>query len=206
MNFQNLHNKKGFSIGEVMISSFLLLVGIVAATALIVSNMRVSFDARDTIIAAQLAQEGIEIVHNVRDTNTAKYTYCTREECTPSDLEPFDSFYNGENHYYIKGYDDDTKSFNLKRSNQDNELQLLIDENNQYVYTANNSGDPTRFYRRIIIDYDNNGTTNDPDDDSAIVHSLVSWDGSAPPDDIENCTTDSRCAYAQGTLSGWLTS
>lgn len=59
--------RKGFSIGEVVIAIFVLLVGITATLTLIVRSISSSIDSRDSIVASELAQEGIELVRNVRD-------------------------------------------------------------------------------------------------------------------------------------------
>lgn len=48
--------RRGFSIGEVVISSFVLVVGIVAALSLVSRSLAESMDSRNAIIAAELAQ------------------------------------------------------------------------------------------------------------------------------------------------------
>jgi len=62
-------NKKAFSIMEVMISAFILSVGLTAVIALMAGNIKNSINARDSIIASGLAQEGVELVRNIRDNN-----------------------------------------------------------------------------------------------------------------------------------------
>lgn len=61
--------KKGFSIAEVIISLFVITVGLIAILGLIASSIRESAGSRNQIIGAQLAQEGFELVRNVRDNN-----------------------------------------------------------------------------------------------------------------------------------------
>ncbi len=63
--------KKGFSITEVIISVFVIVVGLVAILGLITSSIRESYSSRNRIIASQLAQEGVELIRNVRDSNVA---------------------------------------------------------------------------------------------------------------------------------------
>lgn len=62
---------KGFLIAEVLIASFLLTVGLVAIMDVINSSLRYSLGSQDTIIAVLLAQEGVELVRNVRDNDLA---------------------------------------------------------------------------------------------------------------------------------------
>ncbi|TAK95033.1 hypothetical protein EPO05_05250 [Patescibacteria group bacterium] len=61
--------KQGFTIYETMIAAFVLVVGIVAALGLIGSSIRQSQKNRDFIIGSGLAQEGIELVRNLRDND-----------------------------------------------------------------------------------------------------------------------------------------
>lgn len=197
--------KRGFSIGEVLISSFLLLVGITAATALIVQDMREAFDARDTIIAAQLAQEGIELVRNVRDTNIARTVYCDGHEpydCT-SDHRPFYQFlHTSKTDYWIDSQISDG-AYNLKQGSPT--YQLYMDSATYEFTHEQSSNEATHFKRRITMDPDGLGN-NDTDfsDNEVIVYSFVTWDGRTPPSDIVECTTSKKCAFAKNTLSGWL--
>ena len=70
--FKIQKNKKSFSIGEVMLSVFILGVTLVTVSQLFVSGLKNFADTRDSIIASMLAQEGIELVRNARDNNWAK--------------------------------------------------------------------------------------------------------------------------------------
>ena len=47
-------------------------MGVVSVVAIISKSLQNSFVSRDIIIASQLAQEGVEIVRNVRDNNFAR--------------------------------------------------------------------------------------------------------------------------------------
>jgi Tfp pilus assembly protein PilV len=75
MKKQTLHqmkNRKGFSINEVMISMFVMSVGIVTVIGLFSKGFINSQLDRDRIVAAGLAQEGVELVKNVRDNSFAR--------------------------------------------------------------------------------------------------------------------------------------
>lgn len=63
------NNKKGFSLLELVLAMFVLTMGIVGVMVLISSTMRVSMDTRNSVIASGLAQEGVELVRNIRDNN-----------------------------------------------------------------------------------------------------------------------------------------
>jgi len=61
--------RRGFTLLEVIIAIFLLTVGIVGIFVVINKTMSLMAASPSKLIAAYLAQEGIEIVRNIRDTN-----------------------------------------------------------------------------------------------------------------------------------------
>jgi Tfp pilus assembly protein PilV len=54
---------------EAVISIFILSAGIVAVMSLVASSLRQAISAKDHQIAVLLAEEGIELVRNLRDNN-----------------------------------------------------------------------------------------------------------------------------------------
>ncbi len=62
--------KKGFSLIEVMIAIFVIMVGIVGIYALVPHIVETVFANKDRYISAQLAREGFELVRNLRDNNS----------------------------------------------------------------------------------------------------------------------------------------
>jgi len=61
--------EQGFSIVEALIAGSLILTGLIASLALINSSIRLAIVAKDELVGANLAQEGIEIVRSFRDAN-----------------------------------------------------------------------------------------------------------------------------------------
>jgi len=62
-------NSKGFTIMEVIVAIFILTIGVIGVYALITQTVSISTFSRDEMTAAYLAQEGVEIVRNIRDSN-----------------------------------------------------------------------------------------------------------------------------------------
>jgi type II secretory pathway pseudopilin PulG len=64
-------NKKtdGFSLLEVIIAIFVITIGIIGVANLISYSISSVAVAKSQIIATELAQEGLEIVRNIRDSN-----------------------------------------------------------------------------------------------------------------------------------------
>jgi Tfp pilus assembly protein PilV len=71
-NLQKIKNKQGFSFIEVMFVVFILSTTLVVFIQVITKSMNHSMESRDSIIAAGLAQEGVELVKNIRDNNWAQ--------------------------------------------------------------------------------------------------------------------------------------
>ncbi len=63
--------RRGFSVLEVLIAVFVTSVGLTAVLALLTGSLKTSLDNRDALVAAGLAQEGIELIQNIRDNNIA---------------------------------------------------------------------------------------------------------------------------------------
>lgn len=64
-------NLPGFSIGEVILAAAVITIGILATLALLSASRANEHDSQTYIVGAQLAQEGTEIVRNIRDNNFA---------------------------------------------------------------------------------------------------------------------------------------
>lgn len=62
-------NQKGISIIEVVVSFYLISIGLVGVLALVTQSMQVQYVDRNKLIASQLAQECQEILRNKRDSN-----------------------------------------------------------------------------------------------------------------------------------------
>lgn len=67
--FNNETIQKGFTLLEVIIAIFILTVGIAGAYTLITQTISSAAISEERLIAAYLAQEGIEIGRNIRDGN-----------------------------------------------------------------------------------------------------------------------------------------
>jgi prepilin-type N-terminal cleavage/methylation domain-containing protein len=67
--------KKGFTMMEVVASLFVISVGLTGILGLMASNVKEAADSRDQLIAAQLAQEGLELIRNLRDTDPLSFSY-----------------------------------------------------------------------------------------------------------------------------------
>ena len=62
-------SKKGFTLLEALFAIFIITVGLTGAISAILQLLNLSSFSSSKLTAAYLAQEGIEIVRNMRDTN-----------------------------------------------------------------------------------------------------------------------------------------
>ncbi|PIU80361.1 MAG: hypothetical protein COS71_03655 [Candidatus Moranbacteria bacterium CG06_land_8_20_14_3_00_40_12] len=126
-NFKK-NEKKGYSLLEVMLVIFILGTALVVFVQVISKSIIHSMDSRDTIIASELAQEGVELTINIRDNNWAQK------------LEDFSGIDNGSHAInYNGGALISLGTGKLRWSGS---------------YYNTSSGSETKFSRKIIVDGD----------------------------------------------------
>jgi len=127
--------RQGFTLMEVIISLAIIIVALISVISLISFSISGIVENKSKITAFGLAQEGLEIVRNIRDNNWLNH------KRTISDWR--DGLESGT--YRVQYNSVSLLSFNS--------TPLKIDNNGFYGY----SGTPTNFYRKITIsDIDNN--------------------------------------------------
>lgn len=170
--------QKGFLLTEAILSLFILTIGLTSVVALISSSLRDSFSSRDTIIAVELVQEGVELVRNVRDNGFLA-----------SPPSPFGSFDPTKKHCRI--------AYNVVLDCRA-VMQGASSYSLQYVSGFYTYGASDKFSRYVYVEY--NGT------DQAIVKSFVYW-GAVPNfgnnGDTSVCTVVNKCVFTQITLTNW---
>jgi hypothetical protein len=194
--------KKGFSIGEVVLSAFVLSMALVAILSLISNSLKHSADSRNQVIATELAQEGLELVRSIRDNNVAQgRSVFSNLDSTSSNGGCVDVTMDGSGAAIpqwgtnLKCIDTDGVS---GETFGDHRLKLC----GNAVYLHTNSWSmascvltDTRFYRKIIIDGTVLGQRK--------VTSMVYWgeDGSFPS--TVDCLAGNKCEYAEDVLKDW---
>ena len=64
-----MRNNRGFTIIELMATMIIVTIGVVGAYSVVQQILAITSSASQRLTAAYLAQEGIELVRNIRDTN-----------------------------------------------------------------------------------------------------------------------------------------
>lgn len=149
---------RGFSLLEIIIAISLLSVGIAGAVELINRTITIGSVVRNQLIAWHLAQEGMEVVHNMRHTNWIEQRDAP-ETLWDDGLVNDNSCVNFDSADFI----------NAGVCNSESQRRLYL-SGNHYVHGA---GDATDFLRHMEI---SDGT----DGDGAsfkLVKSVVEWRG-----------------------------
>ncbi len=149
-NFEN----KGFSMLEVIISLGIMTIGMMGIFSLVAQNHLVYNTNKNKFIAISLAQEGIELVRNYRDSNWLEG-------------EAWDNEVKNDGDYIIDAYTilDDTVD-------DIDDAELYLDSNNKYVHTA--TGNTEIPFKRLIQVSEPN-TTACPVGSCVKVRSRVRW-------------------------------
>ncbi len=149
--FKKTHNQSGFSIVEIMVVFVVINIGLMGIMSLVTQNIQVSSLNRYELIASHLAQEGIELVKNIRDENWINGIIWTGDSVSNNILQSPAYAIDKDNIYPSPDTIDHV------------DAGLKIDVNGFYNHS---SGSQTAFSRLItVIDYD----------DHIEVESMVQW-------------------------------
>lgn len=174
----------GFAMAEAVLSVFVLATGLTAAVGLVVGNMNESIDSRNEIIASELAQEGVEIVRNIRDNNLV-------------DDNAFFGGFTGDNYFFRV---DRTNSNSPSYSSNDSSVGNINWDDFRMKYAGGwyaqsdiVSGPYESFKRAVQVQSYNGG-------EGKIITSFVIW-GDINPSGVSDCGAASKCVYAQSILT-----
>lgn len=180
------HKKvRGFTVGEVVLSSFIMTMGIVSVLGLINFSFKSSVESQDIIVASELAQEGVELARNIRDNALVD------KMATDSPTDVFTNFPNGANSRCAIDYND--TAFDCGSP----VITLTLMPSGFYEHQT---GSNARFYRMLKIDHTGGA-------DTARVKSFVTWQNPGSNlhggGDTAWCTLINKCVYTEVFLTQW---
>jgi len=194
-------NKKlltGFTIIELIVSIFILSIAIIGVFSSFSIIVILTYDAADRLTASYLAQEGMEIIRNMRDTNWLKME--TDESITWLDGISDCMYYNNGCKVDYTTYTETPGAYSINQwTNSD--ADYLDIKNGFYMYDTT-SQDPlkTKFKRRIRVEQLEGYVIK--------VKVEVSWDQRATIINTavlaDNCTSK-NCVVLEGNLYDWYT-
>lgn len=194
--------RSGFSLLELVIAIFILTVGITGALRLIVSTIQNSIDTRNGAIASGLAQEGAELVRNIRDNNMLyalsdlslerETAFRTHGFPPPPTLDSNCRF------DYTFDYLNPVTSCGLTGSSSNAKL-FLTTSNGFYTHTSTGNTE-TIFKRYVSFAYDNSSSdTLNPNPVGVNIVSYVWWGASKPATDA-TCNLANKCVLVKDYL------
>lgn len=180
--------KKAFSIGEVIISVFIVAIVMTTILRSLAKDFSISLDNKNKVVASYLSQEGVELVKNIRDTNWAQGKESFICTGAPSERD-----------FPIGDSTDCRIDKNSLKANDcgSGDYKLYIDSDGFYGHDA--SGEISGFQRRMEFKYDS-GNCNSAE--NAIVTSVVIW-GNDWPLSLSDCNFSNKCIYSQSILTKW---
>lgn len=182
--------RKGFLLAEILLAVFVLAIGLTSIIALIVNSLSYSLESQNIIVASQLAQEGIELVRNVRDNDFAAGV----------GHNGFANFPSPSNKHCYMDYNDSLTSLasNCNPSQGPAPSYTLTYDTMSGFYQHQGSSQE-RFSRYIYIDYDNT-----VGQEKATVRSFVYWGTFIPRNGVvADCTAGNKCVFNEVDLRGW---
>ena len=150
--FKKLKKNKGFSFLEVVTATSIITIGMLGVVSLMMQNIQVLSINKNNLIASQLAQEGLEILRQYRDSEW---------------LNSGDFLFTDGNKKYVV---DAINSNGLSETNNSimhDDAKIKIDGNG--FYRRNALGVTDTVFRRIVSVTKNSG------EDYATASSTVRW-------------------------------
>jgi hypothetical protein len=184
------YNKKWFSIIEILIWIFIFSLGMVWIFAIISSILRINDYNENYIIASNLANEELELVRNIRDSNYSWFKPYNLLNPNWNSYLDIDKFEIGQKYIVENDYSNLSdfpikveKIINLeewedKLNHEMLEYNLCIDSLNRYTYDCSTSWNKKTFFYRYIsiepVEYKEWWVTKTIDS-SFLIRSKVIW-------------------------------
>ena len=160
---------KGFTLVEMLVTILLVSIGLIGVLAFFNTSLGSQFDAKNELIAAGLAQEGTELVRNIKDFNQLN-------SGSPLNLKWYSNLWSANTGGASLCHEVDYNSLSGSNRNCYNDVAhqyqyLCFDDNSRYSQCSNGSSGQTIFTRTITItisgDLDKGG--------SLTITSSVNW-------------------------------
>ena len=141
--------KRGFALVEIITVLFIMSLGLIGILSLIVQNIQSQSYNKSNLIAYQLAQEGVELIRKVRDSNWR------------ADIDYNDKLAPAQ---YYMDYADTAPHLH----DPDNPEELVLRQDAADFYTHNTAAATTTPFSRLI-------TIGAIDDNSFRVNARINW-------------------------------
>jgi len=201
--FKKKSKTRGFLLPEAILSLFVLSVGITSVIGLIAGSLRDSMQSRDIITATMLAQEGVELTRNIRDTGYLKDSLNPFFGCPTDSYTCFSQDMTKEFCTVVNGTSVEIRC-SLSADTHDFQLSYF----KEISHSHNPGFTPIKFYRMVYVHF----LDSNPGSESAIVRSFVYWGvgesgmfraNEGTGGSTASCTVLKKCVYTEITLNNW---
>lgn len=175
MNIQssksNHSSQKGFTIIETLVAIAVLMIAIAGPLVIASKGLTAALYSKDQMIASFLAQESMEVIKNIRDTEfkNGRDAFSPMGNCDsgkPCDADPLDGNLINTANVGTEGH------------------QIYFNPDTGYTSNTSFSGDETIFKRYFYMEdvpQSVGSVTSDPDENQKIVHVVVTWNEGTVP-------------------------
>ena len=137
MSDKIINNNLGISILEVVVAMMIITMGMVGVLSLVIQNVEAQYINKNVLMASGLAQEGLELVRNIRDLNCLTTGNTWNQGVVGDGTYTID--YGG------------LASIKMAVNSIDEAgARLYVDSNGLYTHTSGGNT-PTNFYRLITV-------------------------------------------------------
>lgn len=179
-------NYAGYSFIEGIVATFIVTAGMLAVVQLMTASLTVLFNSRNQTMATFLAQEGVELVRNIRDNNWAAGR----------------ATFNSPNFPVNDSTDCRADLYSTSINNCGNGNNKILQKNAAGIYRYDINSPNSGFQRKISIIYD---TGNQATADVVTITSAVTWNSNDLPSTptAANCNLASHCVFVSVVLNKW---
>lgn len=180
-----MQNQEGFTLTEILIGMMILTVAIVTSTSILVGLIDTNKNVVQTQQAYYLAQEGVEAVRNIRDTNWINNVNFLGDSRVLGVLEEGREYSLGLKSMAWKNSVKDSvddiaryRSWDFFIANDQNDRLCRYEEDGRSYFGICTliSGDDLGFRRRVSVEKYCEDIFDELCEDSFLVKSVVSWD------------------------------
>jgi Tfp pilus assembly protein PilV len=135
---------RGFSVVELVVTTTIIVMGLLGISSLVIQNLQVENVNKNQLVASMLAQEGLELVRNIRDENWLSETNAWNQDITFYNINT--PYANNDFAIDYRGRDEIIDADGIT----DTDAKLYMDNNDLYTHDDSNST-TTPFARVITI-------------------------------------------------------
>ena len=148
----NVATSKGFTLVETLVAIAILLLVVIGPITVAQKGIKSAFYANEQVTAVFLAQEAIEAIRGLRDTNALRaYANDTDETWDWYGFLPASCLYSGSDITSGCAFDPEDGDFDVCSNNCMLNLDMGGSDSGKYSYESNGDDQPSGFTRKVYV-------------------------------------------------------